>query len=85
MAQVDGQIDLIVLGDVENVLLVLHVHSHELVANLRRVLGIVHETELFRLDIQLQLWVVFQTDAFALDLLAPAVLIQTLPEEDNVG
>jgi len=45
MAQVDGEVDLVVLRDVENVLLVLHVHSHELVANFWRVLSVVDRAE----------------------------------------
>ena len=85
MAQIDGQIDLVVLGDIVNVLLVLHVHCHELVTDFRRMFCVVHQAELLRLDVQLKLRVVFQTDALAFDLLAPAVLVEAFPEEDHVG
>jgi hypothetical protein len=42
VAKVNGEVDLVVLRDVKNVLLVLHVHSHELVANFWGVLRIVN-------------------------------------------
>lgn len=42
VAKVNGEVDLVVLGDVEDVLLILHVHSHELVANFWGVLRIVN-------------------------------------------
>ena len=84
MTQVDRQIDLVVLGNVENVLLVLHVHRHEFVADLGCMLRIVDETELFRLDVQLQLGVVLKSDAFALNLLAPPIFVEALSEEDHV-
>ena len=42
MAEVDGQVNLIVLGNVYDRLLVLHVYCHELVADLGCMLGIVH-------------------------------------------
>ena len=73
------------LGDVEDILLVLHVNSDELVADLWGMLRVVHRAEKLPLDVLLQLNIAFQLDAFALDLLAPAVLVQTLPEEDDVG
>lgn len=85
MAKVDGQIDLVVLGNVNDRFLVLHVHRHELVADLGRMLGVVHQAELFVGDIGLELWVVLELDALAFDLLAPAVLVQAFTEEDDVG
>jgi len=85
VAQVDGQVDLVVLRDVENVLFVLHVHRHELVADLGRVFSVVHQAELLCLDVLLQLGVVVQPDALALNFLAPAVFVQALAEEDHVG
>ena len=85
MTEVDGQVDLIVLWDVKDVLLVLHVNCHELVANFRSVLRIVDRAEQLSLDILLQLHVGLKLDAFALDLFAPAVLIEALSEENDVG
>jgi hypothetical protein len=85
MAEINGKVDLVVLGDVENVLLVLHVHSHELVANFWRVLSIVHRAEELSLDVLLQFDVAFKFDAFTLDLFAPAVLVEALSKEDHVG
>ena len=42
VAQVDGEVDLVMLRDVEDILLVLHIHRHELVANFWGVLRIIH-------------------------------------------
>ena len=36
-------------------------------------------------NVGFQLWVVFQFDALALDLLAPSILIEALSKEDHVG
>ena len=85
MAEVDGQIDLVVLGNVNDRFLVLHVHRHELVADLGCMLGVVHQAELFVGDIGLELWVVLELDALAFDLLAPAVLVEAFAEKDHVG
>ena len=85
MAEVDGQIDLVVLGYVNDRFLVLHVHGDELVADLGRVLGVVHKAELLVGDIGLELRVVFELDALAFDLLAPAILVQAFAEKDHVG
>ena len=85
VAEVDGKVDLVVFGDVQHALLVLHVHGHELVADLRRVLGVVDQAKLLVLDVSLQLRIVFESDAFTLDLLAPPVLVQAFPEEDHVS
>ena len=73
------------LGDVKYVLFVFHVHCDELIANLGCMFSIVDQTELLGLDIHLQLWVVLQSDAFTLYLLAPAVLVETFPEEDDIS
>ena len=85
MAEVNRQVDLVVLGDVKDVLLVLHVHSHKLVANLWCMLGVVNQTKLLGLDIDFQLWIILKSDAFTLDLLAPAVFVEAFSEEDDVG
>lgn len=84
VAKVDGKIDLVVLWDVEDVLFILHVYSNELVANFRRMLGVVHEAELLSLDINFKHWVAFKSDTFTFDFLSPAVLVETLSEEDNI-
>ena len=42
MAQIDSQVNLIMLLDVKDRLLVLHVNCHELVADLGSVLCVVH-------------------------------------------
>ena len=75
MAKVDGQVDLVMLRDVKDVLLVLHVNCYELIADLWSMLGIIHRTEEFSLDILLELHVCLKFDAFTLDLLAPSVLV----------
>ena len=85
MAKVNGEVDLVVLGDVENVLLVLHVHSHELVANFWGVLRIVNWAEELPLDVLLKLDVAFKFDAFTLNFLAPAIFVEALSEEDHVS
>lgn len=85
MAKVDGEIDLVVLRDVENVFLVLHVHSHELVANFWRVLSVVDRAEELSLDVLLQLDVAFKFDALGFNFFAPAIFVEALSEEDNVS
>jgi len=84
VAEVDGEIDLVVLWNVEDVLFVLHVHGNELIANLWCMLGVVHKAELLGLDIDLKHWVAFKSDAFALDFLSPSVLIKAFSEEDHI-
>jgi hypothetical protein len=74
-----------VLWDIKNVLFVLHVNSHELVAYFWRVLRIVNRAEELPLDVLLQLNVAFKLDAFALDFLAPTIFVKALSEEDNIG
>ena len=71
MAKVNSQVNLVMFRDVKNVLFVLHVHRHELVADLGRVFGVVHQAELLSLDVNLQLGVVVQPDALAFNFLAP--------------
>lgn len=85
MAKVDGEIDLVVLWDVEDVLFVLHVYGHKLVANFRCMLGVVHEAELLGLDVNFKDWVAFKSDAFAFNFLAPTILVETLSEENHIG
>ena len=85
VAEVDGQVDLVMLGNVVDILLVLHVDSHELIADLGGVFGVVHEAELLGLNVLLQVGVVVKSDSFTFDLLAPSVLVQALSEEDHVG
>ena len=85
MAEVDCQVDLVVLWDVYQVLLVLHVHCHELVADFWGVFGVVHDAEVLCLDVILQFWIVVQSDGFTFNFLSPSVLIEALSEEDNVG
>jgi hypothetical protein len=53
MAQIDGQVNLIVLGDVKDILFVFHVHSDEFITNLGCMFSIVDQTELFGLNINL--------------------------------
>lgn len=85
MAKVNGEVDLVVLGDVENVLLVLHVHSHELIANFWGVLRIVNWAEELPLNVLLKLDVTFKFDALTLNFLAPAIFVEALSEEDHVS
>ena len=51
MTQIDGKINLVVFLNVYQTLLVLHVYCHKLVADLRSVFSVVHQTELFSLDV----------------------------------
>ena len=85
MAEIDGEVNLVVLRDVKHILFVLHVHSDELVADLRGMLCVVHQAEELGLDVQLHFWITVNLDAFALDFLGPAVLVEALSEENNVG
>ena len=85
MAKVDGKIDLVMLWDVEDVLFVLHVYGNELVANFRRMLGVVDKAELLGLDVNFKDWVAFKSDAFTFNFLSPTVLVETLSKKDNVG
>jgi hypothetical protein len=85
MAKVDGQIDLIVLGNVENVFLVLHVYGHKFIANFRSMLSVVHRAEKLSFYILLQLKVAFKFDTFTFDLLAPAILIKAFSEKNDIG
>ena len=84
VAKIDRQIDLVVFRDFENRLFVLHVHRHQLVADLWRVLCVVDEAELLVGDLLLQVRPRLELDAFALNLLPPAVLVQALAEENHV-
>jgi len=85
VAQVDGQVNLVMLWDVENVLLVLHVDRDEFVTDFGSVLSVINQTELFVLYVSLHVWIVFKSDTFALDSLGPSVLIKALSEEDDVS
>ena len=73
------------LWDFEDIFLVLHVYRHKFIADLWSMLSVVHKAELLGLNFKLELWVVVQLDAFGFNLLAPAILVQALSEEDNVG
>lgn len=72
------------LGNVYDVLLVLHVHCDELVANFRSMLSVVDKAELLILDVHLHLWIIVQPDAFTFDFLAPAIFVQTFSEENHI-
>ncbi len=86
MAQVDGQVYLIWLGDIELcIALVLHKYGDKLIADFRCMLSIVGKTELLLLHALLKLRLVFDLDVLALDLLGPAELVQALSEQDGVG
>lgn len=85
MAEVDGEVNLVMLRDVEDALLVLHVHRHKLVANFWRVLSVVHRAEELSLDVLLKLDVAFKFDSFTLNFLAPAILVEALSEKDHVS
>ena len=86
VAEVDGQIDLVGLRYVElTVALVLHVDSHELVADLRSVLRVVGQAELFLLHAVAELGLLVKLDSFTFNLLVPAELVQALAEKDGVG
>lgn len=85
MAEVDSQINLIMLWNLKNRLLVLHVNCDKFVADLRSVLSIVDKAELVRGDLLFQLWVFIESNTFRLNFLAPAVLIQALSEKDHIG
>ena len=85
VAEVDCQVNLVVLWNVNDRLLVLHVHRHKLVAYLWRVLRIVNQTKLFVCNVVLQVRIILQLNGLALDLLAPPVLVEALSEEDHVG
>lgn len=85
MTQIDGKINLVMLLNIDNRFLVLHVDCYELVADFGGVLGVVNQTKLLISNIILKFWVVFKFDAFGFDFFAPAVLIQAFPEEDNVS
>ena len=84
VAKVDCQVDLVMLWDVKNVLFVLHVNSHEFVADFWGVFSVVNGAEQFSLDVLFKFHITLKLDAFALDLFAPAVFIEALSEENDV-
>jgi hypothetical protein len=84
MAEINGEVYLIMLRNIVDTLLVLHVDCYELVTYLGRVFRIVLLAKLFRRDRHLQIWLVFQFYSFALYLLTPAIFVQTLSEENHV-
>jgi hypothetical protein len=90
VAQVDRQVDLVRFGDLDLVLLVLQVHRHELVADLRRVLSVVIEAEvrlvLLSLVLGLRLGLALSVAVLLLrlQLLLPADLVEALPKQDHV-
>ena len=85
MAKVNRQVNLVMLGYVYDRLFVLHVHCHKLVAYLGRVLGVVDQAELLVGNVRLQFRIVLELDALTFDLLAPAILVEALSEEDHVS
>ena len=86
MAQVDGQVDLIWLGDVElRIALMLHKYGDKLIADFRCMLRVVAKAELLLLHALLKLRFVLDLDVLALNLLGPAELIQALSEQYGVG
>ena len=82
MAHIDGQIDLFAFDDFEFAFVLLHVDSHKFIADLRRVLGCVYQTELVLLQLVeffgLRLLVTFPP-------LLPADFVEALAEEDDEG
>lgn len=84
MAKIDGKIYLIMLWNVDDRFLVLHVNGHELVTDLRSVLCIINQTKLFVGNVVFHFWIVFQFDALTLDFLSPAILVEALAEENHV-
>lgn len=86
MAEVNGEINLIWLGDVKlRISLLLHENSNKFITNFRSMLGIVSEAELLFLHAFLQLWFFFDLDIFALDFFCPAELVKALSEQNCVG
>jgi len=86
MAQVDGQVDLVWLGDVKlRIPLMLHKYSDKLIADFRCMLGVVGKAELLLLHALLKLRVILDLYVLALDLLGPAELVEALSEQDGVG
>lgn len=82
MAEVNGQVNLVRLGNIKLVVtLVLHEHSHKLVTDLGGMLSVLSKTELLRSHLLLE---IFRLKVLAFDLFAPAKLIQTLSKEDCV-
>jgi len=85
MTQVNGQIYLIMFGNVYDWFLVLHVYSHKLVANLWCMFSIVNYTELLVSNIIFHFWIILQFNTFTFNLFTPSVLVQALSEEDHVS
>ena len=84
MTEIDSQVYLVMLRNIIYTLLVLHVDCHELITYFRRVFCVVLFTKLLGGDGDFQFWLVFQFDSFTLNLLTPAVFVETLSEENNV-
>lgn len=85
VAEVDGEIDLIGLADFHKVTILVHVDRNEVVANFRRVLGSVGQTELVVLSSFGQLWLFFQKNLITLDALLPADFVEAFSKKDDVG
>lgn len=75
MAEVDSQVYLVRLGYIELVSLVLHVHSNELIANLRSVLSIVYQAELLGFHFLAKILIFLYLDTLRLNLLLPSDLV----------
>lgn len=83
VAEVNSQVDAVHSVDAEYAAVVLHVHSHELVANLGRVLSRVRQTELRGLHFLMNFRVLRKVNLVGLDALGPPNVVQALPEEDH--
>ena len=57
MTQIDCKVDLIMLLDVYQALLILHVHCHKFIADLWSMLSVVDQAELLGFDVKLQFWI----------------------------
>jgi len=85
MTKVNGEINLVVFGNVNNRLLVLHVNSHKLVTNFRCVLSIINQAKLFVCDVVFHFGIVLKLYAFALNFFTPSVLVKALTEKDHIS
>ena len=85
VAQIDGQINLIMLRDIKYILFIFHVNCHKFIANFWCVFSIINKTKLLRFYVNFQNGIVFQSNAFTFDFLAPAIFVKAFSEENNVG
>jgi len=86
VTQVNGEINLVWLGDINQIVLpLLHEDSNKLIADLGGMFGVVVQTELLAKLTFLPLRLFLNLDVFGLELFAPAELIKALTEEHCVG